>query len=360
MCLQLCRDKDKQSAMAAKKTGPQKIALPPPPELKQEKYIRPNITAKMKLCLDDHLQGLGFKGEDEMRAEIEAHNAKLREAKENNWTGKQLKKLRLEDNKLKNTCKKWKRCHRILREEYVRNTRCLVKSLTYDKRKKTFIALTEWEEEVVDLESQTSVPVVMRDTLPVKSKWVRQNIKENVYKYLKQLSRMTQGKFLPVPDVHLCLDTRQISHYKWSMVTNEDGQREGRWIVKYANSQETDILSDVALLKGGTLTEVSLQIAKAFAETKKGFIPIPPGNASAPRANRLATNLQIHFQQQGCQTCVYSSFASALWCLGVFDLAMAVASEAPASEGDPRSLCSLAVFVRNFSTWMTQKNQTSQ
>ena len=51
---------------------------------------------------------------------------------------------------------------------------------------------------------------------------------------------------------------------------------------------------------------------------------------------------------------MYSSFASALWCCGLHETALSVASEASSkSDGDPFSLNSLAVFIRNLGIWLT-------
>ena len=52
---------------------------------------------------------------------------------------------------------------------------------------------------------------------------------------------------------------------------------------------------------------------------------------------------------------MYSSFASALWFLGLTELAVRVDSEAVRSEGDPFALKRLANLVQNHPTWMIPK-----
>ena len=50
-----------------------------------------------------------------------------------------------------------------------------------------------------------------------------------------------------------------------------------------------------------------------------------------------------------------SSFASALWFLGLTELALRVVSEAASSEGDPFALKRLAQLVHDHPTWMIPK-----
>ena len=274
-CISHLRDEEKRKSVANSSLCKQ-IALPPPPELllQEKKLIRPpNITAQMKECLDRHLKARNFPTEDEMRKKIDDYNEKLRELKSKVFTDDTYKALHLEGRELKSLTREWNQCYQTLCMDYLRSTRCIVKEMRWDKKTKSFIAIAEWEEEAVDLRSRRSClkPVVMRQEIPLKKEWVKENFKEDVWVFLQTLPKMAHGKFMPVPEVSVLLDTRQISHFKWGTVENEKGRRQGCWIVKYAGSAgDTEIMDERELLNLGTFSQASL---KSLRRNKKWFHP---------------------------------------------------------------------------------------
>ena len=200
------------------------IPLPPPPELLQvEKFIRPDVTLKMRTVLDEELEARGFATEAEMRKDIEDHNSKLQKVRENpNSLGIRARvALRNEDVSIKMLCHEWKRCHAKLRQAFIRDTRCCVKELCYDRKQSNFLAHMEWEETAVNIENKEEISVVNKEKVVVSDEWVKANFTQGTYTYLKMVSQMAVGKFLPVrPHADIFMDTRQVSHYKWSQNTN--------------------------------------------------------------------------------------------------------------------------------------------
>ena len=160
---------------------------------------------------------------------------------------------------------------------------------------------------------------------------------------------------MPVLSAPLFMGKRQFTHFKWAFSRDHP---EGPWIVLFTNSddgpeemKECDLMDEAVGLPAMTM-------AKTFAQGKKRqFIPIPVGNSTSPWAvDHVVSDVKIAFQQQHRQTCMhYSSFASALWFLGLTELALHVDSEAVRSEGDPFSLKQLANLVYNHPTWMIPK-----
>ena len=328
------------------------IHLKPPPELLQvEKFVRPNITTRMREWLDTELKDKGYKTEAEMRKSIADHNVKLRAARDEpgKLGPREQRLLKKEDVNMKRLCEEWKKCHSILRLEYLRHTRCCVKELCYDVKRGSFVANMEWEEEVVCMHDNEEISVVNREKLVVKDEWVKANYTEGTYNYLKKVARMADGKFMPVPHSNIFMDTRQLSHFKWA-VSNDFPL--GRWIVKFACSEDTEVMDEASMLEA--VGEGPMEMAKNFAKGRGGFLPIPVGNSTGARASDTS-DIEIVFQQQSRHTCIYSSFASALWSVGILDIAILVASEAKDSEGDPLALRRLASLVHDHPSWLTSK-----
>lgn len=356
-CFPSQQREDRERALASirqKREEKNSIALRPPSELMDFRMFLPcDITKEMKTALDAALVEHGFKSEDEIRELVSKHYAYLRETQVN--TGgrsrkdhKKVQDMYKANREMKATIKEWKKCRKRLRLDFLRRTRCIVHGLAYDAQRKCFNAQMEWEEKTLNLTSDKSVPVVISEQMTVNDEWVKANYTESTYVYLKKLALMAVGKFMPVPHAHVMLDTRQVSHFKWSAPND---QREGCWVVKFALSDDTEIMSEDDLLQA--VSPQTLSLAKAYAANKKGFVPIPPGNTrSSTEAAHTASKVEIHFQQHDRKTCVYSSFASALWSVGIFHLAFEVAAKVCETEGDPFVLKNLASFVYKYPFWL--------
>ena len=101
---------------------------------------------------------------------------------------------------------------------------------------------------------------------------------------------------MPVPKAKVFMDTRQFTHFKW--VASRD-HPEGRWIVRFANSDDPEEMKNRHLMEAVGLPAMTM--AKTFAQGKKGgFIPIPVGNSTGPRGVDVVSDVEIAFQQQQC------------------------------------------------------------
>lgn len=329
------------------------IHLQPPPELlSNDSFIRPNISRRLRDTLDYELSERGFLPESEMTAKILAHNAKLMDLRDHPhlYSLVQQKSLKKEADNIKREISEWKRCFRQLHDDFVKSTRCCVKELRYDPKGCSFVARMEWEESGRNVETGEDFTVINRETMNVKAEWVKENFKPAVFTFLKRIAPMADGKFMPVPYANVTLDTRQVSHFKWAVSKDHP---DGRWIVRFANSIETEEMKESDLIDA--VGRGAMEMAKVFAKGKGGFLQIPVGNSTCARAVEIVSNIRLVFPQGSRQTCIYSSFASALWFLGMTDLSILVSSRASRSENNPFALKELAVLVHNHPTWLTPR-----
>ena len=327
--------------------------LEPPAELLPfENFVRPNISSRMRDTLDHELALRDFLPASEMRDKILAHNSKIKEFRDDPNKFNRAERIALEKEDVSNgrLFLEWKKCYRKLRHAYVRDTRCCVKELRYCSKKVRFEARMEWEESATNTETGEDITVLYSEEMVVKDDWVKTNFTRGTYDYLKMISRRAKGKFMPVPNAHVILDTRQVSHFKWTI---SPAYPDGRWIVRFANSDETEEMKEADLQDAVGLPAMTM--AKTFASGKGGFIPIPVGNSTGVRAVDVVSDIEIAFQQHDRQTCIYSSFASALWFIGITDVALLVVSEAGKSQGDPFALQRLAKLVYDHPTWLTPR-----
>ena len=321
--------------------------LEPPPELLSlGRFERPNITKKMKETLDYELSYRDFPSQDEMAATISAHNSELEKLRNDPhcFTTREKHALRKKDERMKSLVYEWKKCFQQLKRDYVKSTRCCVKALRFDPKLALFEAHVEWEESATEKESGVEITVINSDVIRVKGQWVQDNFTRGTFDYLQNLSRLGKGKFMPVPKAQVFMDTRQITHFKFTG---------GRWFVRFASHGNSEEVTERDLVEA--VGAHAMNMAKTFGRGKKGFIPIPVGNSTSSRAVGIVCDVEIAFRQEHRQTCVYSSFASALWFLGFTDLALCVISYAASSQGDPFALRRLAKVVRDHPFWMSPK-----
>ena len=344
-----------RAALLEKRASLLPAYLQPPAELLPfESFVRPNISRRMRETLDCGLIERDFLSQKDMMAKISAHNIELQKLQDDplGFSSDGRTALLLEDASMRRLVSGWKKCFRKLKHNYLRNTLCCVKALRFDPDSLKFHALMEWEESATDVVTGEEITVANSEKIWVRDEWVKDNFTRGTYEYLKHLPRMSRGKFMPVPSAPLFMDTRQFTHFKWAVSRDHP---EGRWMVRFANSDESpEEMKECDMMEAVGLPAMTM--AKTFAQGKRGqFIPIPVGNSTGPRAIDVVPDVKIAFQQQHRQTCVYSSFASALWFLGLTELAVRVDSEAVSSEGDPYALKRLAKLVHDHPTWMIPK-----
>jgi GNAT superfamily N-acetyltransferase len=344
-----------RTALCEKRASLLATYLEPPAELLPfESFVRPNISRRMKEALDCELIERDFLSQDDMKDKICAHNTELQKLRDDpqSFSSDGRTALLSEDASMRRLVPDWKKCFRKLKHNYLRNTLCCVKALRFDSNSSEFHALMEWEESATNVATGEEITVANSEKIKVRDEWVKNNFSSATYQYLKRLPHLSRGKFMPVPSAPLFMDTRQFTHFKWAVSRDHP---EGRWMVRFANSDESpEEMKECDMMEAVGLPAMTM--AKTFAQGKRGqFIPIPVGNSTGPRAVDVVPDVIIAFQQKHRQTCVYSSFASALWFLGLTELAVRVDSEAVRSEGDPFALKRLADLVHNHPTWMVPK-----
>ncbi len=101
---------------------------------------------------------------------------------------------------------------------------------------------------------------------------------------------------MSVPCANVMLDTRQISHYKWSCSKDYPDER---WIVKFAKSHENEEM-DEAILKEA-VGEAAPHLAKSCAKGKGGFVPIPVGDATSQRGFAIILTSKFIFNNKNAQ-----------------------------------------------------------
>ena len=146
-----------RAALVAKRESKLPHYLEPPAELLScKKFVCPNITSKMRETLDFELFMRNFSSEREMRDMILAHNSKLEEFHANPELFDHAKQRALkneDDTNMKRQITEWTKCHRKLRDAYVKSTRCCVNALRYNPNKVHFVARMEWEESALKIET---------------------------------------------------------------------------------------------------------------------------------------------------------------------------------------------------------------
>ena len=233
-----------------------------------------------------------------------------------------------------------------LQKEYLRTTSSAIPDLRYDKVKKRFIGRAMWQTEA------NGRTLTNQQEVELSPKFVDRNFPQRVQTYVKQASLMAKGSFLPVPiPVPLTLDTRVITHCKWKPSSSEDDA--ARVVVKYSDrTHATMPVVEAENLFGSKYMCVIQQ------SSGKGFIHIPPGTANrdryetAPVQSEQCQKLRIQFRQGNLPTCVISSFASALWAVGLSKIATQVHATVAATVDDPSILLQLGREMRERQTWL--------
>ena len=171
-----------------------------------------------------------------------------------------------------------------------------------------------------------------------------ENLKPDVIEYVKKATVRGGPKFIQVPEVNIMLDTRPVMHVKYSYSTQFP---DGRFVVQFADGDMRGISTDEA---EKLFEPPFLEIVKKYGRTN-GFINVPPGDSKPKCSNAISCNrFPIHFHQRERQTCVCSSFASALWAVGLQSMAHKVAELANTMSETHSVLHQIAGFMSK--TWL--------
>jgi hypothetical protein len=243
-----------------------------------------------------------------------------------------------------NLSRTWKKVYMALKRSYLATTPSLVKAIRYDTKKREFYTLVEWRDDSDKMNS-----CMRTATLPVNDEaWVCDMFKAEFVEYVKRCAQLSEGdKFLPVPcSVSVDIDSRVITHVRCCRGLNADGSY--RFRCQYAKCKGEEDISEAYLRDNFPKAYIDAVIDYRLRPGGQGFINVPAGDVMnrdglpIPMQNELALKHQIKFKQHQQETCVYSSFASALWCIGMHDLATALAARATENIHSHRILRRLA------------------
>ena len=242
-----------------------------------------------------------------------------------------------------NLSRTWKKVYNALKRSYLATTPSLVTAIRYDTRKREFFTLVEWQD---DVDEQNSIRTA---TLPVNDEaWVREMFKDEFVEYVKECAQKSEGdRFLPVPcRVSVDVDARVITHVRCCRGLNSDGSH--RFKCRFTKCKGEEDISESYLRENFPKAYIDAVIDYRMRPGGQGFINVPAGDVvirdglAIPLQNDFGLKHEIKFKQHNLDTCVYSSFASALWCIGIHDLATTLASRATESLHSHRILQHLA------------------
>jgi hypothetical protein len=291
------------------------------------------IIRDMRQVLDEEMACRGFKTMSAMKSWMESMETAIGDAN-CNWQHLSMadKKTAVKSQmEYLQTVKLWNKTHKALKRAYLATTPSLVKAIRYDSQKKRFDALVEWHNgKGSETRTQTA-------TLPIEdNSWVREMFDAEVVDYVEQCGKLgPRARFLPVPvenPVMVDIDGRVISHLR--CLRGGSANSGVRFRCKYAGLGDLEEDLDEAYVREmfpSVYVESVIQYSQQLG--RRGFVHIPPGDIvnreglDIPDKDNFAHAHKIMFKQVH-DTCVYSSFASALWCVGIHDVAKMLASSA--------------------------------
>jgi hypothetical protein len=236
----------------------------------------------------------------------------------------------------------WKKGYAVTKTRFLALTPSFIPDLRYDRVTKQFIGLAQWSESLI--RNGEEVSLINQQEIILSKAFVAENFKPDVIEYVKKATVRGGSKFLQVPEVNIMLDTRAVTHVKYSVSTQFP---EGRFVVQFSDGDVRGISTDEA---EKLFEQPFLEIVKKFGKTN-GFINVPPGDSKPKCTNAISCNrFPIHFHQQGKQTCVCSSFASALWAVGLQSMAHKVAELASTMSETHSVLHQVGGFMSK--TWL--------
>jgi hypothetical protein len=313
---------------------PRELRKPRGPNDKQWKV--PHRKWKMNKVLALEMARLNYMPWPEMRAMVVTQNAANARARRywDQWSAERQAKHKAERNRVQAARLEYVKTYCALEKEFLRTTKSFISDVRYDSTKKCFIGRAEWQHDVGDR------TVLNQQEVPLSPEFVQATLPVRVQNYVKRACSMSKNKFFPVPlPVVLNMDTRVATHCKFQAASDTTAS-DSVW-VKYSNKDVENLELEDAVRRFGSKY---VDILKTFAQ--RGFIHIPPGDAKlnkgmAPMHSELSQGISIHFPQGDQCICVFASFASALWALGLEALAMHVAAVMPTTMDDPAVLQAL-------------------
>lgn len=298
-----------------------------------------------------HLQYMTW---SEMKAMVTKQNRKNTIAQRHwrHWSEDKREQHKKERNKVHAIRLEWVKTYRAFEQQFLKTTHSFIPDLRYDKKKKCYVGRAEWKDTVPSDHGETETVTHEREVV-LTNEFVETHFPRDVRTYVKEACRASDGKFFPVPKpVALALDTRVITHVKYTPAAGDTEQP--CFVVRYADQEmEPMAVARIIELFGAKFVD----IVKRYA--KRGFINVPPGDVnhtcnagSPPVCTAFHSNIPIRFPQRNNKTCVMSSFASALWAVGLSAVSMRVAQAVASSEDNPVVLAELASLMNQQHTWL--------
>ena len=299
----------------------------------------------MHRILDEEMVHRGFLSANDMDTWIKQAEATIDSNKKQMGalTGQAQRKAAQIQNEYWNLSRTWKKVYNALKRSYLATTPSFVKAIRYDTRKRQYFTLVEWQDAIDEPNN------IRTATLPVHDEaWISEMFELEFVEYVKRCAHLSEGdRFLPVPcRVSVAIDARVITHVRCCRVLNLDGSY--RFRCQYAKCKGEEDISETYLRDNFPKAYIDAVIDYRMRPGGQGFINVPAGDVmnrdglAIPMQNELGLKHKIKFKQYQQDTCVYSSFASALWCIGIHDLAETLADRATETMHSHRILQHLA------------------
>lgn len=304
----------------------------------------PNRRWRMNRVIALQMDAGNFMKWTELKAMVIAQNRKntLANTQWRHWTEEQKRKHKQERAHVQAARQEWLKCYRELEKHFLRSTPSFIPAIRYDAATQRYVGQAEWKQDVMQEDGTTKFVTQQREVHLTRS-FVQASFKRKVCNYVRHASMLSQGQFFPVPKaVPFGLDQRIVSHVKFVEIA--DAENQCGYHVRFDNGEMQPMKTKSLRRMFGSHF---LDIVRRYAS--RGFINIPPGNAmqrqSAPVLSLRGAGVVVQCQQGQLNTCVFSSFASALCGIGMSGIGILVEKAGKSNVDNPTALRELACFM---------------
>ena len=312
----------------------------------EQEWVAIHCKDEMNTVIARTMRRLGYQSWTELQQKVQNQNRSNKAAQRlwTTWSEDKQQAHKTARNALAAERLEYVKTFRILTKEYLRTTSSAIPDLRYDRNKKRFIGRAVWK-----TDDDNGCISLNQQEVELSPTFVERNFPLRVLNYVRRACLMSKGDFLPVPTkVTLELDLRVVTHCKWQAGIDADDCV----VFKYSDRTHESVPTTEALARWGS-TYMDL-----LKQSRKGFIHIPPGASiparieAAPMQTKRCQRIPIQFLQGDLPTCVRSGFASALWAVGLTELATQINATATASVDDPLVLQHVARDIENCGSWL--------
>ena len=129
----------------------------------------------------------------------------------------------------------WKKGYAVTNKRFLALTPSFIPDLRYDRVSKQFIGLAQWSES--SIRNGEEVNLINPQEITLTKEFVAENFKPDVIKYVRKATVRGGTKFIQVPKVNIMLDTRAVTHVKYSISTQFP---EGRFVVQFVDGDTSE------------------------------------------------------------------------------------------------------------------------